>query len=223
MAPSSGAADSKSFYYVRVDENHRTAAGVSPCRRRRTQKPIGSCIEETDPAWFVTLRESRCGRFAVVSIHGHDASECHLIDLTDAEAKPRRVAPREPRLRYDVEPHGELIYIHANADGAEDFAIFSAPLACVSRDDWREVVPHRPGRMIVIATGLRRSSRLGGTRGLAAAPQNTRAGERRRARDRLRGRGLFAASRTRARIRHDDAALHLFVDDDPGLRSRITT
>ena len=120
--------DSKSFYYVRVDENHRTAqvfrhvVGADP----KTDRLV---IEETDPAWFVTLRESRCGRFAVVSIHGHDASECHLVDLTDAEAKPRRVAPREPRLRYDVEPHGDLIYIHANADGAEDFAIFSAPLA----------------------------------------------------------------------------------------------
>ena len=143
--------DSKSFYYVRVDENHRTAqvfrhvVGADP----KTDRLV---IEETDPAWFVTLRESRCRRFAVVSIHGHDASECHLVDLTDAEAKPRRVAPREARLRYDVEPHGDLIYIHANADGAEDFAIFSAPLASVSRDDWREVVPHRPGRMIVIAT-----------------------------------------------------------------------
>ena len=143
--------DSKSFYYVRVDENHRTAqvfrhvVGADP----KTDRLV---IEETDPAWFVTLRESRCGRFAVVSIHGHDASECHLVDLADAEAKPRRVAPREPRLRYDVEPHGDLLYIHANADGAEDFAIFSAPLASVSRDDWREVVPHRPGRMIVFCT-----------------------------------------------------------------------
>jgi oligopeptidase B len=143
--------DSKSFYYVRVDENHRTAqvfrhvVGADP----KTDRLV---IEETDPAWFVALRESRCGRFAVVSIHGHDASECHLFDLTDPEAKPRRVAPREPRLRYDVEPHGDLIYIHANADGAEDFAIFSAPLASASRDDWREVVPYRPGRMIVFAT-----------------------------------------------------------------------
>ena len=93
---SSGAADSKSFYYVRVDENHRTAqvfrhvVGADP----KTDRLV---IEETDPAWFVTLRESRCGAFAVVSIHDHDASECHLVDLTDAEAKPRRVAPREPR------------------------------------------------------------------------------------------------------------------------------
>ncbi|QGM47536.1 S9 family peptidase [Methylocystis heyeri] len=143
--------DSKSFYYVRVDENHRTAEvfrhvlGADPSEDELV-------LAETDPAWFVSLRESRCGRFAVVSIHGHDASECHLIDLRDAGVKPRRIAPREARLRYDVEPHDDLLYIHSNADGADDFAIFAAPLDSTTRDHWRPTVPHRPGRMIVIAT-----------------------------------------------------------------------
>ncbi len=143
--------DSSSFYYVRVDENHRTAevyrhvVGTDP-------STDGLVLAENDASWFVSLRESRCGRFAVVSIHGHDASECHLIDLRDASIKPRCVAPREPRLRYDVEPHGDVLYIHANADGASDFEIVTAPLASASRGDWRPVVAHRPGRMIVICT-----------------------------------------------------------------------
>ncbi|HEY8261060.1 MAG TPA: S9 family peptidase [Methylosinus sp.] len=144
-------ANSTSFYYVRVDENHRTAqvfrhdVGADPS----TDALI---VEERDPAWFVALRRSRCGRFAIASIRGHDASECHLIDLRDKDAKPRLVARREPKLRYDVEPHGEDLYIRSNADGAEDFAIFRAPLNSVSRADWRAVVPHVKGRMIVIGT-----------------------------------------------------------------------
>ena len=51
------------------------------------------------------------------------------IDLRDKDATPRLVAPREPKLRYDVEPHGDDLYIRSNADGAEDFAIFRAPLS----------------------------------------------------------------------------------------------
>ncbi len=144
-------ADSKSFYYVRVDENHRTAevfrhdVGTDP-------KHDQLIVEERDPAWFVALRRSRCNRFAVVSIRGHDASECHLIDLRSKTAPARLIAPREPKLRYDVEPHDEDLYIHSNADGAEDFAIFHAPLSSHSRKDWRVVVPHVVGRMIVICT-----------------------------------------------------------------------
>ncbi len=143
--------DAKSFYYVRVDENHRTAQVFRhDIETSATQDTL--IVEELDPAWFVALRRSRCGRFAIVSIRGHDASECHLIDLRDKSAKPHRVAPREPQLRYDVEPHGDLVYIHTNADGAEDFAIKVAPLAATTRADWRDVVPHRLGRMIVVST-----------------------------------------------------------------------
>jgi oligopeptidase B len=144
-------ADSKSFYYVRVDDNHRTAqvfrhvVGADPA----TDSLI---VEELDPAWFVSLDRSRCGRFAIVSIRGHDASECHLVDLRDSNAKPRLVAKREPKLRYDVEPHGDDLYIRSNADGAEDFAIFRAPLTTASRADWRPVVPHVAGRLIVMGT-----------------------------------------------------------------------
>jgi oligopeptidase B len=147
-------ADSRAFYYVRVDENHRTAQvfrheiGADPATDRLV-------IEEPDGAWFVSLDESRCRRFAVVSIHGHDASECWLVDLRDADAVARLVAPREAKLRYEVEPHGDLLYVLNNADGAEDFRISVAPLASPERANWRDAVPHRDGAMIVAFTAYR--------------------------------------------------------------------
>ncbi|MGA9600063.1 MAG: S9 family peptidase [Methylocystis sp.] len=143
--------DTSSLLYVRVDENHRTDA-VLLHRVGAPQREDRVVLEERDPAWFVSLADSRCGRFGIVTVHGHDASECHLVDLADKDATPRRVAPRESRLRYEVEPHGDAIFILANADGAEDFAIFSAPLNAASRADWRVVVPHRKGRMLVAMT-----------------------------------------------------------------------
>lgn len=144
-------ADSRAFYYVRVDENHRTAQvfrheiGANPASDRLI-------VEEPDGAWFVGLSESRCRRFAIVSIRGHDASECWLIDLRDARLPPRRVAKREPKLRYDVEPHGDFVYILNNADGADDFRISVAPLAAPERANWRDFAPHRAGAMIVAFT-----------------------------------------------------------------------
>jgi oligopeptidase B len=143
--------DGSSFLYVRVDEDHRTDA-VLLHKIGSSQRKDRILIEERDPAWFVSVDESRCGRFAVVTIHGHDASECHLIDLADTDAPPRRVAARENGLRYEVEPHGDQLFILANAEGAEDFAIFSAPLSSASRADWRAFVAHRKGRMLVAMT-----------------------------------------------------------------------
>jgi len=144
-------ADSKAFYYVRVDENHRTAQvfhheiGADPATDRLM-------LEEKDGAWFVGIEESRCRRFGVVTIHGHDATESWLIDLRDPQAAARLVAKREPKLRYDVEPHGDLLYIHNNAGGADDFRISIAPLASPERANWRDLVPHKQGAMIVTFT-----------------------------------------------------------------------
>ena len=144
-------ADSKAFYYVRVDENHRTAqvfrheVGADPAADRLI-------IEEPDGAWFIGVEESRCRRFAIISVRGHDASESWLVDLRDASLPPRLVTKREPKLRYDVEPHGDLIYIHNNADGADDFRISVAPLSTPERANWRDVVAHKPGALIVSFT-----------------------------------------------------------------------
>ncbi|WP_020175458.1 S9 family peptidase [Methyloferula stellata] len=140
--------DSLGFYYVRVDDNHRTAQVF---RHRLGTDPASDVLvlEELDPKWFVHLKRSRSRAFAVVSIADHDSAECHLIDLSDVDAKPRMVEGRKPGIRYDVEHRGDRLYIRTNAGGAEDFKIVSAPLASPGAASWVDEVPHRQGTMVV--------------------------------------------------------------------------
>jgi oligopeptidase B len=139
-------ADSLGLYYVRMDENHRPAE----VRRHRFGAGDDVCVFEThDPGLFVQIRQSQSSRFAIITSGDHDSSECYLLDLADCDAKPRLVEPRAPGLRYDVEPHGDRLFIRTNTDGAEDFKIVSAPLASPGRSSWIEEVPHRRGSMIV--------------------------------------------------------------------------
>jgi oligopeptidase B len=141
-------ADSSAFYYVHVDENHRTDIVF---RHRLGSDPAEDelIVEELDPGWFVHIHRSHSGGFAVVSMRDHDSAECHLIDLHDSNATSRLVAAREPGLRYDVEHRGDWLYMRTNADGAEDFKIARTPLASPERANWRDEVPHRRGRYII--------------------------------------------------------------------------
>lgn len=141
-------ADSGGFYYVRVDANHRPAEVL---RHRIGEDPAQDVLvfEERDPRWFIHIRRSQSAAFAIIRVSDHDSSECHLLDLRAPDARPRLVEPRAPGLRYDVEDRGDLIYIRANADDAEDFKIVSAPLADPGKPFWVDEVPHRRGRMIV--------------------------------------------------------------------------
>ncbi|HEX4765451.1 MAG TPA: S9 family peptidase [Lichenihabitans sp.] len=141
-------ADGSAFFYVRMDENHR-ASSVHLHRLGTRQTQDRPVFQEPDPAWFVSIGRSLSGRFLIIDIHGHDAAEARVVDLSAPEDAPRVVASREPGLRYSVEHHGGSFVILTNADGAEDFKIVTAPLASPARAQWRDLVAHRPGRMIM--------------------------------------------------------------------------
>ncbi|HMN73992.1 MAG TPA: S9 family peptidase [Rhodoblastus sp.] len=149
------ASDARSFLYVRVDDNHRTAQ-VARHRLGADEKDDVLVVEDLDPAWFVHLHRSHSRRFGVATMSGHDATEIWLIDLDDANAPARLVTPREAKHRYEVEHHGETLYIRTNADGAEDFKLMETPLSAPGRANWRDLTPYVQGRMIVAVTAYQR-------------------------------------------------------------------
>ncbi|MGJ3263517.1 MAG: S9 family peptidase [Salinarimonas sp.] len=141
-------ADGRALYYVERDDNYRPAR----VRRHLLGTPQADDVlvyAEGDPGWFVTLSETRSRDFGVIALGDHETSEAWLLDLADPEATPRLVARREREVRYDVEQRGDALIILTNADGAEDFKLVTAPLADPSRGNWRDLVPHRPGVMIL--------------------------------------------------------------------------
>ena len=121
-------ADSQSFFYVKLDDNHRPMQ----VWRHRLGTPQADDIlvyEEKDSGWFTHLHESSSGRFCVIAGGDHETSEQRLIDLADPAAPPRLVAAREEGVQYSVADRGDELFILTNADGAIDFKVVTAPLA----------------------------------------------------------------------------------------------
>ena len=142
--------DSQAFLYVEQDEAHRPFR-VMLHRLGAPQSEDVEVFAERDPAWFLGISRTRLGRAALVSVHGHDGSETHLVDLDDPLSAPLIVAPRRSGHFYDVMDHGDCLYIRTNAD-ARDFRIVRGPRAANGEAEWRDVVPHRLGRFVADAT-----------------------------------------------------------------------
>lgn len=149
-------ADGDVLYYIRRDAEHRPSLvfrhviGTAP----ETDTLI---YEEPDKGFFVSLGETQSRRYGLIACGDHETSEVHLLDLLDPAAPPRCIAPRTEGVRYEVEHHPDLGGVDAlvfltNADNAEDFKITVAPVATPGRDHWRDLVPHRPGCMILSHT-----------------------------------------------------------------------
>ena len=142
--------DSKAFLYVEQDENHRPRR-VMLHRLETRQADDVEVFAEDDPAWFISIEPTRLGRAAIISVHGHDASEALAVDLDHPTAAPRLVAPRRPGIRYEVMDHGDRLFIRTNV-GAADFKVVIAPRDAPEEANWRDFVVERDGRFIADAT-----------------------------------------------------------------------
>ena len=158
------ATDSRRFYYVELDENHR------PFRVREhwlgTQQADDAIVyEETDPGFFVGVDMAQSRRYLVISAHDHQTSEVWLVDA-EAGGAPFCVEKRHENTEYSVEERKGTLYILTNDGEAEDFKIVTAPSTDPGVANWTDLVPHEAGRLIldieVLANHLIRLERKDG-------------------------------------------------------------
>ncbi|WP_108659435.1 S9 family peptidase [Acuticoccus kandeliae] len=138
------ASDAETVVAVELDENHRPARVYA----RKSGEPPMLIYEEEDPGFFVSVSRSLSGRFIVVDAHDHQTSEVRLFDALDPSTEPRLVAERIEGEEYDVAHNEDTLFIRTNRD-ARDFRIVRAPVDDPARENWEDIVPHRPGILIV--------------------------------------------------------------------------
>ncbi len=142
------ARDHKTLFYVKVDANQRPR----DVYRHTVGTPAASDVLvycEPDAGFFVGVSHTQSQRFLLIDIHDHETSEVHLIDGDAPASAPRLVAPRRKGHQYGVEHHGERLIITTNSNDAADFRVVEAPVANPGEDQWREILAHKPGRLII--------------------------------------------------------------------------
>jgi oligopeptidase B len=143
-------ADDSTVFYTAVDDNHRP----SKVYRHRLGTPQADDVlvyEEPDPGFFVGVDTTEDNAHIVITSHDHVTSEQRLIPTVSPLDPPRLIAERRPGVEYGVSALGQNLLILTN-DGARDFKLVEAPLDDTDPARWRDVVPHRPGCLIVAVT-----------------------------------------------------------------------
>ncbi len=149
------APDGKSFFYTEVDDNHRPSKVFHHVIGTR-QEDDRLVYEEGDPGFFVGIAGSLLDDFIYIDIHDHQTSEVRIIPTANLDAEPALVAARETMVEYDVTEGGDVFYILTNDGGAKDFKIMETPVNAPGKANWKEVVPHQEGRLILAHTAFAR-------------------------------------------------------------------
>jgi len=152
----SGAWDAQSsgFFYTAVDENHRPTH-IYYHKIGTSQSDDIMIRHEADSGFFMSVSESRLNDFIFIDVNDHETSECWLMPADNPESAPVCVAERRTGIEYSLSEGGDVFYILTNSDGAKDFAIMECPVGDPRPENWRIVVPHKPGRLILAVSAYK--------------------------------------------------------------------
>nr|WP_316653176.1 S9 family peptidase [uncultured Gellertiella sp.] len=149
------APDGKSYFYALLDENHRP----SKIFHHVIGTPQASdrlVYEEADPAFFMSVGGSMLDDVIYIQVNDHETSETRLIPTGDLHAEPKLVAARQTGIEYSMTEGGDVFFIRTNVGNAKDFRICAAPVDHPEPENWVEVVPHEPGRLILSHAAYKR-------------------------------------------------------------------
>ncbi len=120
-------ADDKALVYSLANEQWRT----DNARLHWLGQPVTSDVElyhEDDEGFRVGSGLSANEEWLVISASDHETSEVRLVPASDPLAAPLLVKPRAKGVEYDVDLHGQTLFIHTN-DAHENFRLATATMS----------------------------------------------------------------------------------------------
>jgi oligopeptidase B len=133
-------ADDKGFLYGLANDQWRT----DNARLHWLGTPIADDIElfkEADEGFRVGVSETSDRKWIVLSSGDHVTSEIYLLPATDPLATPLLVSARKVGREYDVDMHGDTLFIHTN-DTDPNFRLCTAHISAPG--EWVEkIAPSR--------------------------------------------------------------------------------
>jgi oligopeptidase B len=139
-----------SFYYAKMTDSEGEFRRDRVFRHRlgETQAQDALVFADADTGFYLGIDRTSDRRFLMISVRNATTSETHILDMRAADEKLLCLAPRGDQILYDIDHAHGTFFIRTNEDGATEFKLMCAPASAPQRANWREIEPHRPGRLI---------------------------------------------------------------------------
>jgi oligopeptidase B len=134
------------FYTVEEDKTKR--------QYRLYRHKVGSepgkdtlVFEEPDERFNIGVQKTRSGKYLILEISSHTTAEARFLDAAQPAGEWKLVAPRQQDVEYYVDHRGDQFFIRTN-DKGRNFRLVATPVNAPFKENWKEVIPHRPDVML---------------------------------------------------------------------------
>ncbi|KQT33338.1 peptidase S9 [Sphingomonas sp. Leaf412] len=132
--------DGRGILYGLTDENWRTRT-IKYHVLGTPSADDATLYYEYDPVFSVGVSETSDRKWIALVASSHDTTEIRLYPANDPLAEPIMVAPRKPGREYDVDTHGDTLFVHTN-DIDPMWRLCTAPIA--TPGEWTELIAPSP-------------------------------------------------------------------------------
>lgn len=136
----SWAEDDMTLFYVTEDPQTRRANRL--WRHRLFEAADTPLYEERDARFNLLISKTRSRAWLVLSSSSHTTSESRILPAHRPEGRWRLVRKRQAGIEYEVDHHGDALYLRIN-DTGPNFRLLRGQLAGGQVHDWTECLPHR--------------------------------------------------------------------------------
>ena len=141
------AADNKTIFYTVEEDKTKRQYRVY---RHTLGTPVSKDVvvyEDPDERFNVNVYRTRSRDFLIIQTGSHTTSESRYLAANDSAGSWSLIAPRVQDQEYDVDHRGDQFYIRTN-DTGRNFRLVAAPVVKPVRENWKEVIAHRPDVML---------------------------------------------------------------------------
>ena len=138
------AADNKTIFYIKKDIV--TLLGYQVWRHALGTDPSKDVLiyEEKDNRHYLNLSRTKSKKFILIGSElSEQQSENRFLDAANPTGIFTVFYPRTMGLVYDIDHYNDKFYVRTNLD-AQNFRLMECPLDKTVKENWKEVIPHRP-------------------------------------------------------------------------------
>jgi oligopeptidase B len=156
--------DNRTIFYSVKDETLRPAKILK--HRLSSDPGIDKLVfHESDPTFSTFVYRSKSKKYIIIGSEQTLSSEYRVLDASTPDGEFKIVQPRQRDLEYSIAHYGEKFFIRTNLD-AQNFRLMETPVGATTKENWREVIPHRSDVLLegmdIFKDYLVLSERIGG-------------------------------------------------------------
>ena len=142
LGPAAWAADNKTVFYTLKDTTTLRAYKIKKHILGADPASDQDVYTETDETYEAYVSLSKSKKFLIIASESTLSTEYRYLDAANPGGVWKIVQPRERDLEYQVEHFRDKFYIRTNYQ-AKNFRLMETSLDKTSKENWREVIPHR--------------------------------------------------------------------------------